>query len=247
MILAESGNDSFFYFALILGVTAVSLVLLRRAYRQRTSTLAQIKAQNQQTLTRLKAEKSVRLGLDDLVIQIEDLSRRINAQVDTKFAKLETLIHDADDRIKRMEGLLLEVAQARAKLTTWTNERGAERASAALRAAAREAASRHDEAVSGAGSAPEEPDDRGTETDESPATDSGAAGADHEEVRQPLRSRAGRRMLDDVDEPPAKAEEGRFERVYALADRDVPPIRIAKEVGMTLGEVELLLELRKLR
>jgi hypothetical protein len=42
--------------------------------------------------------------MGDLLLELEEFSRRTNAQLDTKCAKLEQLIHDADERIARLNG-----------------------------------------------------------------------------------------------------------------------------------------------
>jgi len=42
----------------------------------------------------------------ELAIDLEDIARRITAEVDTRFMKLETVIRHADERIEQLEHLL---------------------------------------------------------------------------------------------------------------------------------------------
>jgi len=44
--------------------------------------------------------------MQELLVQLQELSRDINAQMDTRFARLESAIRDADDRIDALEKLI---------------------------------------------------------------------------------------------------------------------------------------------
>jgi len=47
----------------------------------------------------------VRTNLERLLVDLQELSRQISAHIDTKFCKLEVLIKQADERIRRLETL----------------------------------------------------------------------------------------------------------------------------------------------
>lgn len=98
--------------------------------------------------------------LDELIAELQDLSRKISAEIDTRFAKLEAVIRDADRRIAVLHRL----------------SRG-----------------------------------------------------------QPSAGKSA----------PASDEEARYAVVYELADAGFTAIEIARELGKTPGEVELILNLRK--
>src|SRR5687767_8058912 len=102
----------------------------------------------------------IRRDMDLLMVELQELSRRISAEIDTRFAKLEAAIRDADRRI------------------------------AVLNRLSRSAADR--------------PDDG---------------------------------MKSDFD--------ARHGVVYELADAGFSPIEIARDLGKTPGEIELILNLRK--
>jgi len=106
-------------------------------------------------------EQQLRRDLEALLVELQELSRKISAQIDTRFAKLEAVIRDADRRIAVLERLN---RQAGAKT--------------------------------------------GTIPGETPSSD--------------IRHTA----------------------VYELADTGRTPVEIAKELGKTPGEVELILNLR---
>lgn len=128
-------------------------LLLRRPRRSVSSGTGQRKPP-----ASLSAEERIRRDLDALMVELQELSRRTNAEIDTRFAKIEVVIRDADQRIATLN-----------RLTRKGGKKSAE--------------------------APDEPDLR-------------------------------------------------HQIVYELADAGMNPIQIAKELGKTPGEVELILNLR---
>jgi hypothetical protein len=100
--------------------------------------------------------------LDDLLVELQELSRRISAEIDTRFVKLEAAMRDADRRIAVLHRLSRQAGQN----------------------AAQEDAS-------------------------------------------------------------GSAHDARHTVIYELADAGFSPIEIARDLGRTPGEVELILNLRK--
>ncbi len=82
----------------VLCLVVISVSMLRRA-QQRPARSREL---TREQLARLRDQREVKDSMDELLVQLEDFSRRINAQVDTRFAKLEALIRDADDRIAKL-------------------------------------------------------------------------------------------------------------------------------------------------
>ena len=95
-------SASFLPLALVLCAVTISLLLLRRRVRQSVDP----RESGQQMLERFRRQARVADSLDGMAIQLEELARRVSAQVDTRFAKLEAVIRDADERIARLEALL---------------------------------------------------------------------------------------------------------------------------------------------
>jgi len=183
---AENAANGMMMLLLVLCAVVIMIVLLRR--QQFRSTSRRDMARDH--VARIREQRGLHQSMDELLLQLEDMSRRIGAQVDTKFAKLETVIRDADERIARLEAILGQ---------SDTKEKSRK---------PRRAASRRDTPVKSA------PD---------PAPPS---------IGKPA--------------PAIENTDPRFAHVYALADGGTTPIEIAKQLDMPLGEVELILNLRKI-
>lgn len=145
---------------LLAAVAAFFMMLsLRRKQQQRRQRPARPAAPQPQP----QVGSELYRDLDELIVELQELSRRISAEIDTRFAKLEAVIRDADRRIAVLHRL----------------NRGAGGASVA-------------------------------------------------------------------STPGATAEvDGRHSVIYELADAGFSPVEIARELGRTPGEVELILNLRK--
>jgi hypothetical protein len=186
MILSEidSAGDGMMTVLLVLCATVIMIVLLRRHQFRSTSR----REMSRDHIARIRDQHKLRESMDELLLQLEEVSRRVGAQVDTKFAKLETVIRDADERIARLEGVLGRSGDTRPQPR-------------APGSAKRE----------GAGETPA----GGTDTPAAPN--------------------------------PAEPPDPRFQRVYELIDAGSSPIKAAEQLGLPLGEVELILDLRDLR
>lgn len=53
----------------------------------------------------------LRRDLDELLVELQELSRRISAEIDTRFAKLEAAMHDADRRIAVLNRLARQIGE----------------------------------------------------------------------------------------------------------------------------------------
>jgi uncharacterized membrane protein YccC len=116
-----------------------------------------------------QSQEQLRRDLEQLLGELQDLSRKIGAEIDTRFAKLEAAMRDADRRI--------------AVLTR----------------------------LSRAGEAP-------TPSEASPASEAPSGRSD---------------------------EDPRYTVVYELADAGFSAVDIARDLGKTPGEIELILNLRR--
>ncbi len=107
LILAKSSpsfsNGQMVLCLLIVGITAMLLISTRRRVRQARSSP---QAYTREQRSRLREEESVVQDMQELMVQLEDVSRGIQAQLDTKFAKLDSVIADADDRLDRLERMI---------------------------------------------------------------------------------------------------------------------------------------------
>ncbi|MFQ5804893.1 MAG: hypothetical protein ACE5I3_00420 [Phycisphaerae bacterium] len=163
----------------------VIMVMLLRRHQFRATTGRDVAREQ---LARIRDQHRLRESMDQLLVELEEVSRRVGAQVDTKFAKLDAVIRDADDRIARLEQML----------------------------------GRH-------GTEPSQP--------AAPAKPAAQAALEGGAKDEPPPAKC----------PDPEPADPRFRRVYELVDAGASPIKAAEELGMPLGEVELILNLRRLR
>ncbi len=177
----------------------------------------------------------VKRDMADLLVELDKLARNINAQIDTKFAKLEQSIADADKRISAMR-ILIDEAKRLAE-----------------------------QAQPQAGPQPDSPASPTTDggDDDAPASDQpGSTGVTPVSTSKPATSTDETRPPDSRQpETPQQGEvpnkkapatdqgkavhDARHQPIYDLADRGLMPVEIARETGQTIGEIELILNLRR--
>ena len=89
---------------------AVSLILtqIRRAHARRPGREQFV----QQQMDRLSDAREMRHSCDDMVVRLEDTSRRICAEIDTRFAQLECAVAEARARAAQLEALLAELRES---------------------------------------------------------------------------------------------------------------------------------------
>ncbi len=98
-VLAEGiFNDPALLFCLLVaGIVIVVFVLRRRAAMQKRAADSPVE--------KAAAREELRKGMDELLVELQETSRDINAMIDTKTAVLNKLIEDADRRIEALKAL----------------------------------------------------------------------------------------------------------------------------------------------
>lgn len=86
-------------------VFAIVYLLYRSSQRIKGKGRVSPRAARQKAATNLSEHAEVRSNLERLLVDLEELARKINAGIDTRFCKLEVVIKQADERIKRLEQL----------------------------------------------------------------------------------------------------------------------------------------------
>jgi hypothetical protein len=173
MIIAQIDPQSLVIIAGVLIVCTLLLISTRRRMRERTPNLRDYVRQQ---AAGLRDQQVIKGDMEELLAQLQDLARQINSQIDTRFAKLEACIGDADQRIERLERLLRRASKIEGLDVTVTDE-----------------------------------------------TEPGPARGQPEPIK-----------IDPV-----------HQQIYALADAGKPAVQIARELGRTTGEIELILNLRR--
>lgn len=197
MILSEIDSASSGMMSLLLVFCAVVIMVMLLRRRQTGGGSRREMAHGQ--MSRIRDQRELRGSVDELLVQLEDVARRVGAEVETRFAKLEAVIRDADSRIAALRNLSenADVSQV-----------AAPSAPACPPAAT-----------------PRRPETRTTRATPPTASET------------PKR---GNQRVGSADGDP------RFKQVYELADSGAPPIKVAEQLGLPLGEVELILNLRRI-
>ena len=209
----------------VMGLVTISLTMLRNRYRRRPQiTRPANPATPRSSLT---LDTAARRSLEQTILQLEEAAREVNAQLDTKFVRLERVITHADQRIARLEALLRQAGEV-----------AEERTFGAGGLTASEAAS---EAASGKANAPTKaPAQAAAEPRGTRAAANGDGAAPAPPIANPPAPPPAR-PRGPVPANPLHA------RIAALAEQGKAAIEIAKAVKMPLGEVEVVLNLRKFR
>ncbi len=210
--------------AATLALILVAVTMLRRHQFRTTS----LRDAAREQLARLRDQREVQAALDDLLVQLEEVSRRVAAQVETRYAKLESVIRDADQRIARLEALTRAVGSGPTPGVGAYPAGGLGPSAGAVDAPVFQPGLGAP-AVVAAGDPPALVTPRGpTAPPNAPPT-----------------------ALPKAP-PPGPAEAGaprseRFRRIYEMADAGASALAIADALQIPLGEVELILGLRRLR
>jgi len=158
---------------ILAGALLCLTLVMRSTFRRARSSRQQPRSTARQVYAALQSKSETRSDVEKVMLELDQLARRIHGQIDTKFAKLEAVIRDADERIDRLSRMTREVdGKATVDVTV---------------------------------------DDQVSPTSGNQDSDS------------------------------------RHAAIFGLADRGMPPVEIAEEVGLTTGEVELILALRRVK
>ncbi|HPD29889.1 MAG TPA: hypothetical protein PLL20_07840 [Phycisphaerae bacterium] len=163
-------SQNLFPLALLVALTTYLLWTSRRKLRQHANQPKRSTPQREPEPVSPGSKEQLRRDLESLIAELEQLSRKISAEIDTRFAKLEAAMHDADRRIAALHRLTQQQEGSTARMPAREESEGAKPAS---------------------------------------------------------------------DRP-----EDRYALIYELTDVGFSPVEIARDLGRTPGEVELILNLR---
>ena len=100
--------------AVIAGMAIAGTILVMRATRKNWTRSKQSAQQSleptRERFAKLKVEKAATRELEDAMYELDQLSRQVHGRLDTKFAKLEMVIRDADERIDKLSRLVRSAA-----------------------------------------------------------------------------------------------------------------------------------------
>lgn len=111
MLLAQdtpSGSIPTSQFLMLAGaILALTLVMISTRRRIRASR-ADVGPSARETYRRLSHEAETKRDLEAVMLELDQLARQTMGRLDTKFAKLEAVVRDADQRIATLTRLLRE-------------------------------------------------------------------------------------------------------------------------------------------
>src|SRR5688572_5315914 len=81
------------------GMLALAYVVLRPMLKRKRDPLERAPAQ-----TSMAQQRAVERQMQNLLVDLTEMARQIGAQLDTRAARLEALIHEADERIAQLRG-----------------------------------------------------------------------------------------------------------------------------------------------
>lgn len=91
--------------AMLLGVVILCAVMLRITYRKQRGPRKEAGSLTLEKIAQAKQAHGMKGEMEELMVQLQELSREISAQIDTRFAKLESSIRSADERIEQLRRL----------------------------------------------------------------------------------------------------------------------------------------------
>lgn len=255
-----SDNPAFSNGLLMLLIALVATTLMMVSLRRRQGRQQTARDLTREHLARLRDQTRVRNSMDELLVQLEETARRITAQIDTRFAKLEVLNRHADERIARLEALESGGAPADGDNAPEVRETPADAEVAARKAVSREALLPKlgfdaAQIACVADREQQNPPDSAKEQQAGAGVDVAVDAAREAGHSDPSVVAPQRDSQPPTETPPPREAKPRrpiaslsplHQRVLAALDAGTPAIRVAEAEKMTLGEVELIRELREM-
>lgn len=102
-LFAKNPNTLLFAGLAFLTMWLMMRLAKRHKTRQQRGTAATLTPDER--LERMKQERGVKGDLEGLMVEIEELSKRVGARLDVKIVQVERLIRDADQRIAELQRL----------------------------------------------------------------------------------------------------------------------------------------------
>ena len=113
---------------LALLVSGVAIVFVLRRWRQKTVKRVSTGPAEEHASPSALSVREVTSEVHALLADLEETSRRLAAQLDNRFTRLEVLLAEADEKIKKLESLTGQTPAARPEIAKGKAEMGEERA-----------------------------------------------------------------------------------------------------------------------
>jgi hypothetical protein len=207
-------NDRNFWLLVAMAGATIVLAIFRPSMRKKKDPLTRSPARNS-----LSQQRNVERQMESLLVELSDMARQITAQLDTRSAKLESLIQDADARITLLQNGMMEAREPVEQRSP--NDAGRDAIRESGRDAIREPVREPGRSLPSGARAM-------LESFSTPTTSSA----------QSAEAMAATMAVEPMPPNPQHAQ------VYALADLGTLAADIARQLNRPRGEVELILALR---
>lgn len=229
--------------AVIAGMAIAGTILVMRATRKNWTRSKQSAQQSveptRERFAKLKVEKAATRELEDAMYELDQLSRQVHGRLDTKFAKLEMVIRDADERIDKLSRLVRSAAGTQTLDVTLVEEdphvtvpRDATRDSSPPVSRGNRELNVRDEIDAEPPAADRTTLSKSEALQDSATVDAATDGAATDDAA------ADDATTDDLDT---------HVELFRLDASGLSPVEIAQRIGRTAGEVELILSLRRMQ
>lgn len=218
-------NDSLVPLALVVVTITLLIWSLRRKQSNRPRS-PERPSPVRESAPKLGQER-IKRDMEDLLVELQELSRKISAEIETRFAKLEAAIQDADRRIAVLNRLNRELNENSSGSGSGSDSQQTKRSGQTGKTSKKKKPSR-------------------ATRSNSKSTDSGDSKPRASSARSDDGKSEDRKSEDRKSESTGTVNlDSRNDVIYELADAGLTPVEIARDLGRTPGEVELILNLRR--
>jgi len=99
LLIVTSNLDPFQKWAVIIAAVLTIIYAVMRPMRRRKDPLVSRKPVS------LAGQREIEKQMTDLIVELEKMARQMTAQLDTRAARLEALLHEADEKIATLRSL----------------------------------------------------------------------------------------------------------------------------------------------
>jgi hypothetical protein len=99
LLMVTSGLDPFQKWAVVIAAALTIIYAVMRPMRRRKDPLT-----NRKPIS-LSGQREIEKQMTDLIVELEKMARQMTAQLDTRGARLEALLREADERIETLRSL----------------------------------------------------------------------------------------------------------------------------------------------
>ncbi len=214
----ENGDSSNFdvlkSFLYIAAIVLAALLMMRWAQRRSEQSRRRSLLSVRERVSQMKAGTDIHSQIGELMGQLADLSRQINGEIDTRLAKLEILLRDADQTISQLEKLTGKESKTQPLPPSEPTGKGAE--------AIRKITEDFQQPKRAESSKTSTPMTEKTNKTEEKSEESESPASSQNNVKNSIEK----------------------QQILEMSEQGMSPVEIAQELNRPIGEIELILALK---